>query len=176
MALAILLASFIAKANVVVDPPLNTETLIGTWEALQEQHPPLLWHMEINKDGDSYVAEITVGDSGDSAYVVRRLISSEVKDGNVRLHFGNGAAKEMPNQVFSEIWVIGTGSGTETRGGLDAVLSGIRLDSIPPPAPVFGLPEKGHIYFIKGAWTRGVAEASRRAEESLKARKSELPP
>lgn len=163
--LVILLASLTVMADQVVDPPLSAETLIGTWEALEEQHPPLLWHMEINKEGDSYLAQITVGDS---AYIVRRLISSEVKDGNVRLHFGSTSSKELRDVLFSEIWVIGTGSGIETRGAIDAILSGKPLNSIPPPAAVFGLPEKGHIYFIKGTWTRDLGEASRKAEQSIK--------
>jgi hypothetical protein len=166
---AILSAPLMVMADQVVYPPLNGETLIGIWEALWPQQPPTLWQMTVNRAGDSYLVEATLGYRVDSsAYIVRRLISSEVKEGSVWLHFGKGSSKDMPNELFPEIWVIGTGSGTEARGAIDATLSGERLNSIPPPAPVFGSSEKGHIYFIKGTWTRDLGEASKKAEQSIR--------
>ena len=140
--------------------------MIGTWEAVMGLHPATLWHLEINKNSDSYIAQITVGNTH---CVVRRLVASDIKNGVVKLHFGKGAMKEMPNEAFSELWMIGTGSGIESRGGMDAMFCGNAWpDSPPPPAKVFGLPEGNHLFFIKGAWTRDFAGASKLAEESVK--------
>jgi hypothetical protein len=119
--------------------------------------------MEINKKGDSYLAQITVG----TACIVRHLIASDIKDGVVKLHFGRGSTKEMPNDSFFEVWIIGTGSGVESRGGMDLVFCGNSWPDAPPPhAKIFGLPEKDHVFFIKGTWTHDLAEASEIAEKS----------
>ena len=129
-------------ADTVVDPPLTPDTAVGVWEALQCQQPATLWRMELNKTGDSYLVQLTVG----TQPIVRRLLSSEIIDGKVKLHFGRGQARDLPGETFSEIWIIGTGDGTATRGGIDAA----------------------DWHFVKGAWTRDVGQASEHAEEAIR--------
>jgi hypothetical protein len=140
---SVLLAATSAFATQVVDPPINNETIIGVWEALWCENPATLWRMEINKTGKSYLAQITVG----AACIVRPLVSSEIADGKVKLHFaavqGTG---NLHGVDFADIWIIGSGEGTATRGGIDA----------------------GNWHFVKGSWTRDVAQASKTAEESIK--------
>jgi hypothetical protein len=161
----VLLASPLCGDEVVY-PPLNNDTIAGTWEALMELHPATLWHMEINKNGESYMAQITVGSK---TCIVRRLVGSDIKNGIVKLHFDKGTIKEMPNEMLFEVWLIGTGHGDESRGGIDAVFCGNAWPDSPPlPAKVFGVPEGNHLFFIKGAWTRDFAEASKIAEQSVK--------
>ena len=73
--LLLVLVSVAVTADQVIRPPVDQKTLVGTWEALLKQHPPLLFHMEINRADDSYLVQVTVGDT---EYVVRRLLSSEL--------------------------------------------------------------------------------------------------
>jgi hypothetical protein len=159
---------FIASATVVVDPPLTDETLVGVWEALNPQWAPHLWHMEINKNVDSYLVEVSIGLASDAeqtslrSCVVRKLVFSEVRNGNVTLHFATTTKDSF------DLWVTGIGEGTESRGGIDAALSGKRLDSIPHQAKLWGSPEKGHYFFIKGTWMRDLGKASEVAEIAIK--------
>ena len=149
----------------VVDPPLNSATIIGTWEAVMGVHPATLWHMEINKNGNSYMAQITVGGTH---CVIRHLVASDIKNGVVKLHFGKGVTKDMPSDALTDLWMIGTGEGIESRGGIDAIFCGDAWPDLPPPpAKVFGVPEGNHLFFIKGDWTRDFAEASKIAERSI---------
>jgi hypothetical protein len=46
-----------ASANEEPLPPLNADTFVGVWEAVP-QAARLIYHMEINKSGDSYLAMI----------------------------------------------------------------------------------------------------------------------
>ncbi len=153
--LIIFLSASVMIADQVVDPPVTAETLVGTWEALPEQHPPLLWHMEIKKEGVSYLAQITAG----TGCIVRPLLSSEIKDGRIRLHFGKASSKEMPNDAAPDIWVIGKGSAVADppRGVIEW-----KSNDAPADAAKLG------VYFIKGTWTRDVAEASKVAEKAIK--------
>jgi hypothetical protein len=76
--------------------------------------------------------------------IVRRLLSAEIAGGKVKLHFG---AVQSEGVEFSDIWIVGTGEGTGSRGGIDA----------------------GHWQFVKGPWTRNLATASKAAEDSIRA-------
>jgi hypothetical protein len=139
LAMAALIASISSVcATTVVHPPLTPETALGVWEALWCQQPATLWRLELNKTGDSYLVQLTVG----TEPVVRRLLSSEIVDGKVKLHF---AAARSAGHDFSEIWITGRGEGTSTRGGISA--EGFE--------------------FTKGTWTRDVAAASKLAQDSI---------
>ena len=142
--LALMFGGMRVCATQVVDPPINTDTIVGVWEALWCQNPATLWRMEINKSGDSFLAQITVG----SSCVVRRLLSSEISEGKVKLHFEAVRDTKLRDVELPEIWIVGSGEATVTRGGIDA----------------------GDWHFVKGAWTRDVAEASKKAEESIRER------
>jgi hypothetical protein len=90
---------------------------------------------------------------------VRRLLSSQVKDGTVRLHFEAAPSKELRDMMPYDVWMIGTGNALAIEGQL-------YMGKDPPRG---GLPSAEHynITFIKGPWTRAVAEASRIAEERI---------
>jgi hypothetical protein len=165
--LAVALASFVVTATQEIRPLVTAETLVGNWEALPDLHPPLLFHMEINKTGDSYLVQVTVGDT---EYVVRRLLSSEVKDGNIRLHFGEASSKNLRNVVFADVWIVGRGTAllvpdVGTIEGRFCV-----CNDVPPP----GLPSRSdyNILLAKGAWTRDIGEASQEAEKAIKEKMS----
>ena len=153
IAVVFILMSLCVIANEEVYPPLTTETLIGAWEALPYQNPPTLWHMEINRTGASYLVQITVG----TPCIVRRLISSEVRDGYTRLHFDKAESKDFPGVSFSDIWINGSGTGVANAGTLEWT------GGYNPPQP-----SKPAIVFIKGNWTRDVARASEIAEKAIK--------
>lgn len=156
IAVSIALFSLHADATQVVLPPLTVETLRGTWEGLwspgSPPNPTVFYHMEINKDGNSFLAETSVGTR---ACLVRRLISSEVTDGKVKLRFASTSAADMPGVIFPEVWIVGKGGGTEDDGMIEATLrhnAGV----------------EDQIYFVKGTWTRDLGEASKKAEEEIK--------
>ena len=78
--ISILAGCFIALAapgTQTIYPPLNAVSIVGTWEALLPYDPATLWHIEMRANGDSYMAQITVG----TECVIRRLVASDVKDG-----------------------------------------------------------------------------------------------
>ena len=139
-----------APADQIVSPPLNTQTVTGVWEALPSQRPATLWHMEISGKNDSYLAQMTVGNP---SIVVRRLVSMEIQNGNIKLHFEGSLQKFSP----TDIWIVGSGEATET----DGVIEG-RISSKEP-----SLHGKNDIEFIKGPWTRGLGDASKKAEEAI---------
>ena len=165
--ISILAGCFIAltaPGTQTIYPPLNAVSIVGTWEALLPYDPATLWHIEMRANGDSYMAQITVG----TECVIRRLVASDVKDGVVKLHFGKGWIEGKPDEVSPELWMIGTGNGVENWGAFDAMFCGNAWpDSPPPPAKLFGVPEKDHMFFRKGTWTRDLGEASRIAGKSI---------
>ena len=150
----LVLIPLLATATQVVDPPVTAETLVGTWEALPEQHPPLLWHMEIKEKGDSYLAQAIVGGG---CCTPQRLLSSVVSGGKVKLHFASAVVKELRDVTLPDIWIIGSGVSTKERG----VIEWKNCDD-PSCAG------KPGIYFIKGTWTRDVAEASKMVEKAIR--------
>jgi hypothetical protein len=166
IALVLALGTVSVGADQVVYPPLTSDTIAGSWEALLPQQPPTLWHVEINKKGESYLAQITVG----ASCIIRRLVLSDVRDGQVKLHFDKASSHGVE---FPELWIVGTGSGIESRGGIDAIVSDKRPDSTPPPSAVFGVPEGTHMFFTKGTWTRDLGEASKTAEKAIKEQSTE---
>jgi len=138
---AILIGTSSAVADQVVDPPLTSDTLVGVWERLDGNNPPTLWRMEINETGKSYLAQITVG----TRCILRQLTFSEVKEGKIRLHF-----EAPPGEDSPDIWINGYGEGIASRGCIDWDLG------------------NASCHFVKGSWTRKLAEASKEAEESIR--------
>ncbi len=144
--------------------PLSDQTILGTWEGLlcspvcSPGAPPvplIFYHMELNKNGVSFLSETTV--HSDMSPLVRRLLSSEIKDGKIKLHFGSSTSKQLRNVTFPEIWITGNGTGNEEIG---AIIGRVTDD----PS------KKGedNIRFDKGTWTRAIGEASKKAEEEIK--------
>ncbi len=140
------LISLSVSANQETIPSLDKNDLVGTWQALMGQRSPTLFHMEINATGDSYLVQ------------VRRLLSSEVRDGVVRLRFEATQSKELREVMLYDVWIIGTGNALAIEAQL--------YNGKDPPA---GPPSAEHynITFIKGPWTRAVADASRTAEKRI---------
>jgi hypothetical protein len=143
--------SSIAAGGEVVMPPLTEKTIVGVWEAIPMQpRPTEILHMEINKDNGSYLVSIF---NGSPSHTLFRLVSSEIN----KLHFQNAISNEQPK----ELWFEGRGEG----GELEGTMQGKLWTNFPPP------PKTDNVFFVKGVWTRGIAEASNRAEEVIKAQK-----
>lgn len=162
----LLLFAAAAAADEQPYPPVNTQSIIGVWEALPEQHPALLFHMEMNGDGQSYLVQVTVGSP---VYIIRRLISSEIQSGIVRLHFGMGRSGDRTDEIY-DLWIVGTGNASivPSVGVIDARFCFCN----DPPAPTYApSPKDINIRFIKGTWTRDIAAASREAERLIRGEK-----
>lgn len=159
----LLLLAAAAAADEERRPPISIQSIIGVWEALPEQHPPLLFHMEINRDGESYLVQVTVGSQ---VYVVRSLISSEIKDGSVRLHFGKGSSGDPTDEVY-DVWIVGNGNASLVPDA--GVIEGrFCICNNPPPPDYVPSPNENNIRFIKGTWTRDLGEASKRAAAAIR--------
>ena len=157
-AFAITFAAFAAMATVTIHPPLNADTLVGSWEAVMTPFEGTLWHMEIKEKGESYLAQIEVGAR---SCVVRSLISSQISDGYVRLHFGTAAPTESRGVESLEIGIVGKGVGIKTEGIIEASISNSNPENLSAESGT-------KIRFIKGTWTRDLAEASKHAEQCIK--------
>lgn len=153
------------SANQETAPPLDRESLVGTWEALVFPPPSdLLFHMQINATGDSYLVEAW-RPGPRAGYLVRRLLSAEIKNGAVRLHFGKPLKGE--SGPIPDVWIVGKGNFTIIEGCF------IFCKDCPPP----GFPSSsdgppttgpGTVTLIKGPWTRALGEASRIAQEKIR--------
>jgi hypothetical protein len=154
--MAIFLAAPTAYAWQDPPPPLTEETLVGTWEATPED-ARLLYHIEINKKGDSYLALFFHPKSPYSS--IFRLVSSEVKNGSVKLHFHLVSPKE---DALTDLWIEGKGVGF---GGESGEIIGTIADNGDNGEP----DNKERIVLLKGNWTRRLAELSKKAEKAIKA-------
>jgi hypothetical protein len=167
--LAILITAPIT-ADVTARPPVTKETFVGVWEALFPDAHHLL-HMEINSRGDSYlcwaVVRWTTSNEECSCW---RLLNFEIKDGVVKLHFGDGFSNKS-EAAIRELWMIGTGDAIDVQGELDAQFCGNSWPDTPPtPATSFGVvefPSAGHIFFRKQTWARDLASAAQTAEQMI---------
>lgn len=131
-------------------PPLNKKTIVGVWEAIPED-ARLLYHMEINAKGDSYLA---LNFHPKSPYHgVFKLLSSKIQDGNIKLHFHSITEKD----ALTDLWIDGKGVG---HGGDSGVIDGIISSDN-------GKTDRQKIKFMKGTWTRNLAEQSKMAEKSI---------
>ena len=157
LCLAFLPLSIFANQETV--PPLDLESLVGTWEALeypQELH--LLLHMQINPIGASYLVEATASGVGS----IRRLLSAEVKNGFARLHFGKPFYGQSAKP---DCWIVGRADPAIIKGQLI-----LCEDCSPPEFPwsSTNLPMVTEITLAKGPWARDLGEASRIAEEKIR--------
>lgn len=142
----------VSLADQEISPPVNKETIVGTWEALFEAppSPPGLLRMEIRADGDSYVAQVVAGMRDVAVY---RLVASDSKiteRGEVEFHF----QQVSEGSGIGHFWIRGAGSATPRQGIIEGKLGDVAL------------------CFLKGSWTRELALASERAEADLGKRHS----
>jgi hypothetical protein len=154
--IGILISSIVASAWQDPLPPLNNETIIGVWEAVPED-ARLLYHMEIKKKGESYLALFFHPKS--PYYSIFRLVSSNIKNGNIKLHFHLLFPKE---DALTDLWIEGKGVGYAEDGNIKGTIAGNGEHQ-----------NKQAILFMKGTWTRRLAELSQKAESAIKAKNSE---
>jgi hypothetical protein len=155
---AVLLASFAVSATQVVFPPLNKDTIIGTWEALSgEGLNVMVARIEISKDGPSFFAYQIVGSPTVNVFL---MIGCEITDQKISLRFRG----EQPAGGGSTDWFFeGTGEGE----GKDGAMSGRLYTQIPPAR------KEKNAFFLKGPWTRAVADSSRNVEEGIRKARDE---
>lgn len=108
--------------------------------------------MEINKNGESYLALVFPPKGFYRA--VFRLVSSDIKEGNIKLRFHNISGKK---NALMDLWIEGKGVGHREDGEIKGTIAGNGENE-----------EKQPVYFMKGTWTRMLAELSKIAEESIK--------
>jgi hypothetical protein len=149
------LIPLIALANEDPLPPLTGDTLVGVWEAVPKD-ARLVYHMEINKDGESYLAMILAPNAFYRA--IFRLVSSEIKEGRVNLHFHTISEKG----VLTDVWIEGKAVGDITTGVIDGTVDDNKPLSKSPSG------KKQDIFLMKGAWTRMLSQLSQKGEESIK--------
>jgi hypothetical protein len=156
------------SANQETAPPLDLESLVGTWEALAFPPPSdLLFHMQINATGDSYLVEAW-RPGPRCGYLVRRLLSAEIKNGAVRLHFGK-PLKE--SGAITDVWIVGKGNFTIIEGWFifckDCPPPGFPSSSDGPPM----LTGPGTVTLSKGhgrePWEKRDVSQKKRLEVSL---------
>ena len=156
-AVVALLTILSAPASQVVFPPLTKETIVGTWEALVGDKGPLhimlLAHIEISADGPSYFAYQILGKPSDAINLLP-MISCDITDQQITLRFRG----EEPGGGSAEWFFVGSGTGIVEDGEMSGY-----LDMGAPPAAT----DKKNAYFLKSSWTRGIANASQKAEEAI---------
>lgn len=88
-------------ADIIPEPPLAQGDLPGSWEAVAEADSTLqaVYRMEIADQGESYLVEVRHYPNGSYVYLLARLVSSDLKDGKIRLSFA-------PFRIKSEFDVI----------------------------------------------------------------------
>ena len=77
-------------AEIIPEPPLAQGDLPGNWEAVAEADSTLraVYRMEIADQGESYLVEVRHYPNRTSCvYLLARLVSSDLKDGKIRLSF-----------------------------------------------------------------------------------------
>jgi hypothetical protein len=155
---AMLLSLLAAPATQVVYPPLNRDTIVGTWEAISVDGIVTIERIEISKDGPSFFAYQIVGSP---AVNIFRMIACDITDTKITLRFRE---QEPPGGASSDWFFEGTGEGTAQEGAMSGYL-GIRT----PPAAT----DKKNAFFRKGSWTRAIAASSRSVEESIRKARDE---
>ncbi len=73
-----------ALASLPQCPKLNEETVKGVWEAIYTQDTVRVFRLEVHSDYGVLTQGLSYGNA-----IVSRMKSSNVKNGNVKLHFSN---------------------------------------------------------------------------------------
>ena len=155
IALGVCFAVLSAPASQVIFPPLNKDTIIGTWEALIGDRPlgMMLARIEISKDGPSFFAYQVLGKPVRNHVNVFRMISCDITDEKVSLRFRGADPEGNPFDWFFE----GTGEGTSEEGAM----SGCLATEMPRP-------DSGkNAFFLRASWTRWLVDRSREVEEEI---------
>ena len=147
-----------ASATQVVFPPLNKDTIVGTWEGVSSESILVtVWRIEISKEGPSFFAYQIVGSPAANVY---RMIGCEITDQKISLRFRG----DEPDGGGSTEWFFeGTGEGNAQEGAM----SGRLFTQIPP------VPKEKNAFFRRGSWTRGISDSSRNLEEGIRKARDE---
>jgi len=157
IALVILLGDL---ANSQIDdstpPPLNKERMVGEWEAItQLPLPTFLLHLESRLYEPSFLVTKFVGSPSSQVF---KLISSEISDGHAKFRFRPVGDGSEEGHDIRDVWLEGIAHG---GGNVSIFRAKMWKDGESPPK------DAEDILFVKGAWTRDIATASKEAEEII---------
>jgi len=152
-----------APGSQVIFPPLNRDTIVGTWEALLGDRPLglTLARLEIARNGPSFFAYQILGKNVPNAVNVFRMISCDITDEKISLRFRGEDSEGGPFDWFFE----GTGEGTLEEGAMSGRLF-----------TQYGGPKEKNAFFLKAAWTRWLADRSREVEQGIAKARAEATP
>jgi hypothetical protein len=144
-------------------PPLNKEGMVGEWEAISELPlPTFLLHFEFRLYEPSFLVTKFVGSPGSQMF---KLVSSDINEGHAKFHFRPVLPSQEQGGDIQDLWLEGVAHGS---GNVSVFRAKMWKNAGSPPK------KAEDILFVKGAWTRDIAAASKEAEEVIKeqARKS----
>jgi hypothetical protein len=145
-------------------PPLSKEGMVGAWEAItQLPLPTVLLHFEFRVDEPSFLVTKFVGSS---SLQIFKLVSSDVNEGHAKFRFRQILSAPEQGRDVQDLWLEGIAHG----GGNVSVFRAKMWENAESPP-------KGadDILFVKGAWTRDIAAASKEAEEIIREQSRESP-
>jgi hypothetical protein len=146
-------------------PPVNKEGMVGEWEAItQLPLPTVLVHFEFRLYEPSFLVTKFVGSPSSQIF---RLVSSDINEGRAKFHFRPVLPGPEHGSDLWDLWLEGIAHG----GGNVSVLRAKMWENAESPPK-----DAGDILFVKGAWTRDIAAASKEAEEIIKKQSRKSPP
>ena len=151
----------VGLANSQIDdstpPPLSKEEMVGEWEAItQLPLQTFLLHFEFRLYEPSFLVTKLIGSP---VLQIFKLVSSEMNDGHVTLRFRLVQSSREQGGAIHDLWLEGMAHG----GGNVSVFRAKMWEN--DESPPKGAQD---ILFVKGAWTRDIAAASKEAEEIIK--------
>jgi hypothetical protein len=150
------LIPLITLADIIPEPPLAQGNLPGSWEAVAEADSTLraVYRMEIADQGESYLVEVRhYPNPPPYVYLLARLVSSDLKDGKIRLSFAPFRIKSE----FDAIVIEASAFGKEQP----AICGKLTKRSSS------GYTQTEQVNFKKGPTFAALLEASKVAEEAI---------
>jgi hypothetical protein len=145
-------------------PPLNKEGMVGEWEAITELPlPTFLIHFEFRLYEPSFLVTKYVGSTGSQIF---KLVSSDINDGHAKFRFRPVLPAPEQGSEIRDLWLEGAAHG---GGNVSVFRAKMWKDGESPP------PNEESVLFVKGAWTRDIAAASKEAEETIKEQSRKSP-
>jgi len=145
-------------------PPLNKEGMVGEWEAITPLPlPTFLLYFEFRLYEPSFLVTKFVGSS---SLQIFKLVSSDVNEGHAKCRFRQILSAPEQGRHIQDLWLEGIAHG----GGNISIFRAKMWENAESPP-------KGaeDILFVKGAWTRDIAAASKEAEEIIKEQTRKFP-
>src|ERR1043165_4322713 len=148
LCLLLLATAPIGDANEVAAPPITSEALNGTWEAVVAETGVV--RMEIRARGESYLVE--ANGPGDDGLGVYRLVQRQVHDGKVTLRFAKVRGSWQPKGVTLRGYGYLNGESADLRVKL--------IQSTEQPGSY-------DLHLTRGTITQDLAKLSRRARDVI---------